>query len=105
MKDYSVKIRLSEEMFNMIKFKSVSANKTMSDYIRESVSVSEIKFNDSKDASQVIGSMNSIGNNINQIAKVLNIANKNDSLSDVNYDELKDELLIIMHHVNELSRC
>ncbi len=105
MKNNTIKVRVTDEAYNMIKFKAVSANKTMSDYIRESVSVSEVRFNDSKDLSQIVGSINSVGNNINQIAKVLNIANKSDSLSDVDYQELKDELLIIMHTMNEITRC
>ncbi len=105
MKDTTIKFRVSEELYNMLKFKAVSANKNMSDYMRDSITVSEIKFNDSKDVSEIVGSLNRIGNNVNQIAHVLNIANKADALSDVDYEELKDDLLIIAHSINEVIRC
>jgi hypothetical protein len=105
MKEVRVEVRMSEELKNMLKFKSVGANKNLSDYIRDSITQSEIKFNDAKDVSQVISSINKIGNNLNQIAHILNIANKSDSLSDINYNELKDELLIIMHGINEITKC
>lgn len=103
MKDKRVNIRLSKELFNMLTFKAIAAKKTTSEYIRESITTSDIKVDNSKDINRLISSLNLIGNNINQIAHNLNIANKSDKLDDINYNNLLDRLIIIEYKLKNIS--
>ena len=104
MKDKRVNIRLSNELFNMLTFKAIAAKKTTSEYIRESITTSDIRVDNSKDINRLISSLNLIGNNINQIAHILNIANKIDKLDDVNYNNLLDRLIIIEYKLKDISK-
>lgn len=105
MKDKVVTLRLTDELNNMLEFKAVSAGMTKSDYLRNFINGSNVSFNDSKDIAKLLAGINKVGNNLNQIAHVLNIANKSDNLNDIDYDIIKDDLLIIKHQMNELLRC
>jgi hypothetical protein len=103
MEDKKLNIRISTELFNMLKFKAIAAKKSTSKYIRESVINSDIKVDNSKDINRLISSLNLIGNNINQIAHILNIANKIDKLDDVNYNNLLDRLIVIEYKLKDIS--
>ena len=105
MKNKIVSVRLSEAEYQRAALQAEAANKKVSELFREAVNDSEIQFNDAKDFASLIASLNWIGNNVNQIAKVLNTANKQGSLSDVDYSDIKDTLYIIMHNIKEVTKC
>lgn len=105
MKDKLLQVRITPELYHMLQFKAAAANKSMSDYVRDTITQSEIKFNDAKDVAKAIAAINMIGNNLNQIAKRLNTANRRGYLKDIDYDELKDELLIISNAIEEVIKC
>ncbi len=99
-----ITLRISEELDNMLTLKAISVNKNRSDYLRDSISKSNIAIDTSKDIKRLIGSINKVGNNINQIAHNLNIANKSNKLNDVDYNNIKDELTIIEHQLIEVLK-
>ncbi len=102
MKNRVVSIRLSESEYQRVLFKSSAANKKISELFRESVNDTEIKFNNAKDFASKISTLNLIANNINQIAKELNMENRNDELSNVNYDDLMNCLITINNQLKEI---
>ena len=102
MKDKRVNIRLSNELYNMLTFKAIAAKKSNSEYIRQSIITSDIKVDYSRDVHRLIVSLNSIGNNVNQLAHNLNIANMSDKLDDINYNKLLDRLIIIEYKLKDL---
>jgi len=103
MKNKTVTFKVTEEFYNMLQFKALSCNMKISNFIRVSINNINIKVNNDRDIGSLIGSINKVGNNINQIAYNLNIANNENKLSDVDYDNLLDKLTIIEHQILELS--
>lgn len=99
-----ITLRISEELDNMLTLKSAAANKNRSDYLRDSISKSNISIDTSKDIRLMLGSVNKIGNNINQIAHNLNIANNSNKLDDVNYNNILDKLTIIEYQLKEILK-
>lgn len=87
-----LRIRLTDGEYNILKQKAKQANKTMSDFVREYITTGKVK-SKCKQLSSLILHLSRIGNNINQIAKNLNIARKEGSLSKQDYDLLLDELM------------
>lgn len=104
MKEKTVTTRLTIELYNMLQLKSASSNMTASDYIRQSITQSDIKVDNRKDIGKLIGSVNKVGNNINQIAHNLNIANNSNKLDDVNYNNILDKLTIIEYQLKEVLK-
>jgi len=104
MKDKQINLRLSQELYNMLQLKSKASNMTASNYIRTSINSSQIKIDNSKDIGKLIGAINKIGNNINQIAYTLNKANNNNELNNIDYNNILDKLIIIEHQQSELLK-
>ena len=102
-KDITIKIRLTEELNNMLIFKSKAVNTNKSEYLRMLINSSDIKVDNSKDKSDIIKAVSKVGNNINQIAYVLNKANLNNELNKVDYDNLSDKLSIIEYMLNKIK--
>ena len=104
MKDKIITIRLSDELYNMLQIKAIASNMNTSDYIRTSINESDIKVDNRKDIGKLIGSINKVGNNINQIAHNLNIANNSNKLDDINYNNILDKLTIIEYQLKEVLK-
>ena len=104
MKDKTITIRLSDELYNMLQIKASASNMNTSDYIRTSINDSDIKVDNRKDIGKLIGSINKVGNNINQIAHNLNIANNSNKLDDINYNNILDKLTIIEYQLKEVLK-
>lgn len=104
MKNKEFKFRLSEELYNMLQLKATASNMNASDYLRNAINESDIKIDDRKDIGKLIGSVNKVGNNINQIAHNLNIANNSNKLDDVNYNNILDKLTIIEYQLKEVLK-
>lgn len=102
-KKKTISLRLTNELYNLLQFKAASKI-SASDYIRQSITQSDIKVNNSKDIFALIGSVNKVGNNINQIAHTLNIANKNNNLNDIDYNNIIDSLLLIEYQLKDIIK-
>ena len=99
-----ITLRISDELDNMLTLKSAAANKNRSEYLRDSIFKSNIVIDKTRDIRMMIGSINRVGNNINQIAHNLNIANNSNKLDDVNYNNILDKLTIIEYQLKELLK-
>ena len=104
MKDKQINIRVDENVFNLLEFKSKSINLSKTDYIIKAIINSDIKIDNSKNLLELINAINKIGNNINQISKNLNIAHNSDKLGSVNYNNLLDKLIIIEAQLEDIYK-
>lgn len=87
----------------LLTLKASSTNRNNSEFLRCSIVDSNVSVDSSRDRTKLISSLNRIGNNINQIAHVLNSSNMKNILNDVDYDNLLNELVIIESHLSRLS--
>jgi len=103
-KDKQINLRLSQELYNMLQLKSRASNMTASNYIRTAINSSQIKIDNSKDIGKLIGSINKVGNNINQIAHTLNKANNSNKLKDIEYNNILNKLTIIEYQLKDIIK-
>lgn len=99
-----ISIRLSDEVLKTLEVKSKAINMNKTEYITKAILDSDIKDDNSRDIGRLIGSINKVGNNINQIAYNLNIAKNNNKLDDVNYNNILDKLIIIEHKLKDILK-
>ena len=104
MKDKQINIRMNEDILNTLIVKANAVNMNRSEYIIKCILDSDIKADNSKDISTLLGSINKIGNNINQIARNLNIANNSNKLDDINYNNILDKLTIIEYQLKNILK-
>ena len=95
--------KATKEELSLMKIKAKSLNLTASAFIRASFNSSVVSFNDKKEKEKLTASLNLIGNNLNQVAKVLNTAKYNNLLDDIDFDELKDILKDISNDIKEVK--
>ena len=106
MKDNRVTIRLSDEQYKALLIKAEASNKKISEYIRDTIVNSEVKADTKKDYIYLIGAVNKIGNNLNQIAYNLNYARNRNKIDDIDYDNLLASLLLTENAFkNILEEC
>lgn len=72
---------------------------SVSDYIRQSITQSDIKVNNSKDIFALIGSVNKKKQYKSHKVHTLNVANKNNNLNDIDYNNIIDSLLLIEYQL------
>ena len=99
--DRKLTIRLDEETYQKLKEKTEELGITQSEYLRQ-VILKGRAVKKCKNLPSLILHLSLIGNNINQIAKNLNIANKQGNLSDQDYDLLLDELMQLNNNIKAL---
>jgi hypothetical protein len=99
-KEKSLRIRLTQDLYDLLEEKAEVLGITKSDYIRNCI-VNKRVSKKCKDLPSLIHLLK-IGNNINQIAKNLNIAKNNNELSEQDYDLLLDELMQINNNLKAL---
>ncbi|MGD9554415.1 MAG: plasmid mobilization relaxosome protein MobC [Arcobacteraceae bacterium] len=105
MKTEVINFRVSEEVRKMLDFKSNAADKTKTQFLIDLIILNEVKFDESSNIIQLIFQLRKIGNNVNQIAHALNLANMNNDLSDFNYKNLLNQLVLIEHRLNQLLKA
>ena len=104
MKSKVINFRLTKELNDVLILKSKEANMTTSNFLRTAIIDARIQINKDKNIAKKISAINQIGNNINQIARTLNIANSGDFLSDINYENILNELIIIEEKLSKELR-
>jgi len=103
MKKNTIVVRLTDELYTELLIKSQSLNMTISDYIRGTICNTELNYQtNEKDFGYLIGAINRVGNNINQIAHNLNIARNEQSLNQFDYEDLMNQLIIINSEIKSL---
>ena len=95
-------IRLDEETYQKLKEKTAELGLTQSEYLRQ-VILKGRATKRCKDLPSLILHLSRIGNNINQIARNLNIAKKEGYLAEQDYDLLLDELMQINLNLKALA--
>lgn len=94
---------MTEELFAELVIKAQSLNMTNSEYLRSAICNAELNYRtNEKDFGYLIGAINKIGNNINQIARNLNIARNEQSLNQVDYEDMMNQLIIINSEIKSL---
>ena len=94
-------IRLDEETYNEMKRKTAELGLTQSEYLRQVIFKGRAT-KKCKDLPSLILHLSRIGNNINQIARNLNIAKKEGYLAEQDYDLLLDELMQINNNLKAI---
>ena len=99
----TVTLRLTDELYAELLIKSQSLNMTVSDYLRGTICNTELNYRtNEKDLGYLIGAINRIGNNLNQIAHNLNIARNEQSLNNVDYEDIMNQLIIVNPEIRSL---
>jgi hypothetical protein len=95
-KEKIVTVLFDEDEYRQLTKHVAGLNITYSDYLRQSAFYVNIKSKaDTENTGLLISSLNKIGNNINQIAYVLNFAHKKNILEMENFENILDELTVI----------
>ena len=100
-KNKMLRIRLTDDEYNLLKEKADKAGKTMSEFVRDYITRGKVN-SKCKDLPSLILHLSKIGNNINQISKNLNIAKKEGYLAEQDYDLLLDELMQINNNLKAI---
>ena len=99
-----VAVKVTPSFKNMLTVKHTAMNMKESEFIRSAIMNAQLNFKLSdKDIGTLIGTLGSIGNNINQIAHNLNIAKKKNALDEVDYQDIANQLLIIKEYMRNLT--
>ena len=101
MKDKQLNLRLSNELYLILQAKAQDSDYTVSEYIRRAISSSTVTQKD-KNFGQLLGSINRIDNNINQISYSLNLAKSREDLSQFDFNELIEKLVSIEQYLIEV---
>ena len=102
-KEVQCNFKASKEEIALMKIKAKSANMSDSAFIRSSINSSIVSFNNEAQINKLTASINWVGNNLNQVAEVLNIANLNNYLDDINFYKMKDILEKISSDIEEIK--
>jgi len=91
-----IQVKMPDNVFHTLTLKAASLGTNNSTYIRALILDQEILSADkNEEQSRLIGEVAKFGNNLNQIAHVLNISNLAGTLDDVNYQALLDQLYLL----------
>jgi len=107
-KDKILKIRYSEEEYNEIfEFvKNKTKFKNVSEYVRHLIKKSKNNYKEDEckgNMQELSYHLSRIGNNLNQLAYVLNKANLEDKIDDELIKEMTKELMYINVNLNEIG--
>ena len=97
--DKVLTLKVDDEILTKIDFIAKETGKKRSEIIRDLITKKDIKIttNNStkRDDKKLLYELNKIGNNINQIAYILNVANNQDFLDDVDYKNILEQLQLL----------
>lgn len=103
-KNKSITLRLTDALFAELCYKSSLLKMDNSDFLRQTISNTNISAKlDTKELAALIAILNKIGNDIGEIAGVLNRANIEKALEDIDYENLLDQLILIREQLRKLS--
>lgn len=103
-KNKTITLRLTEELDAELSFKSSLLNLDRSEFLRQAITNTVISAKlDTKELATLIASLNKIGNDISQMASVLNISNIEGTLEDIDYENLLNQLILIRELLRGLS--
>ena len=103
-KEKQINLRLTLSEFEQLEEIALSKKITKSELILNLVFDKKVSKQVSRDLIKVIQSQNKIGNNLNQIARVLNTAKIENVLNIVDYKNLIDKLEIIENQLENIYK-
>ena len=100
-----IQIKMPDNIFHTLTLKAASLGTNNSAYIRALILDQEILSADkNEDTSRLLGEVAKFGNNLNQIAHILNISNLAGTLDDVNYQALLEQLYLLEKRIEATLR-
>jgi hypothetical protein len=100
-----IQVKMPDNIFHTLTLKAASLGTNNSAYIRALILDQEILSADkNEEQSRLIGEVAKFGNNLNQIAHVLNISNLAGTLDDVNYQALLDQLYLLEKAIESILK-
>ena len=103
-KEKQINLRLTLSEFEQLEEIALSKKITKSELILNLVFDKKVSKSVAKDLSKVIQSQNKIGNNLNQIARVLNTAKLENYLEKIDYKNIIDQLEIIENQLENIYK-
>ena len=96
-----IEIRVSEEFFQDLNSKIQNSGLSKSDYFRHILSQGKVVVK--KDYNSLATQVRKVGINLNEVAFVLNVANKKNALNMYDFQELLLELKLIHNQLNRIG--
>ena len=103
-KEKQINLRLTSSEFEQLEEIALSKKITKSELILNLVFDKKVSKSVAKDLSKVIQSQNKIGNNLNQIARVLNTAKLENCLEKIDYKNIIDQLEIMENQLENIYK-
>ena len=103
-KEKQINIRVNQIEFDELENKSKELKITKSEFILKLIFGEKIKKDNSKDSLKYLNAIIKIGNNINQIARLLNSKNLKNEIADDDYSNLLDKLIIIETNLQSIYK-
>lgn len=100
-KDKRIEIRVTNDFFNDLNLKIVDSGLSQSEFLRQILFQSKVFIK--KDYNNLATQVRKVGINLNEIAFVLNVANKKEALNNYDYQALLAELKLIQNQLNRLG--
>lgn len=100
-KDKRIEIRVTNDFFNDLNLKIVDSGLSQSEFLRQILFQSKVVIK--KDYNNLATQVRKVGINLNEIAFVLNVANKKEALNNYDYQALLAELKLIQNQLNRLG--
>lgn len=103
-RDIRVNFRFTKSEIDELEKKCDELKITKTDFVSSLIFDTKIKKDNSKDSLKYLNAINKIGNNINQIARLLNTKNLKNELKDDDYSNLLDKLIIIESNLSNIYK-
>ena len=100
-KDKRIEIRVTNDFFNDLNLKIVDSGLSQSEFLRQSLSQCKVVVK--KDYNSLATQVLKVGINLNEVAFVLNVANKKEALNIYDYQALLVELKLIQNQLNRIG--
>lgn len=103
-RDIRVNFRFTKTEIDELEKKCDELKITKTDFISTLIFDTKIKKDTSKDSLKYLNAINKIGNNINQIARLLNSKNLKNEIADDDYSNLLDKLIIVESNLQNIYK-
>ncbi|MCT7587740.1 plasmid mobilization protein [Aliarcobacter butzleri] len=100
-KSKRIEIRVNEEFFQNLNSKRQDSGLSQSEFLRQSLSQGKVVVK--KDYNSLAKQILRVGINLNEVAFVLNVANKKNALNMYDFQELLLELKLIQNQLNRIG--
>ncbi|MCG3714181.1 hypothetical protein L5F64_01205 [Aliarcobacter butzleri] len=100
-KSKRIELRVTEDLFQNLNSKIHNSGLSQSEFLRQSLSQGKVVVK--KDYNSLATQVRKVGINLNEVAFVLNVANKKEALNIYDYQALLVELKLIQNQLNRIG--